>query len=102
MSIDHLSPTSRAARASTSIGRSVTPGTLGQVGTLACKSQVRSQVVTVIEEIAERVGPAVVGLRTAARGGSGVVVAPGVVATLSRNVRGNTVSVVTADGSVHE
>jgi serine protease Do len=59
--------------------------------------------VTVIEEIAERVGPAVVGLRTRARGGgSGVVVAPGVVATLSRNVRGDTVSVVTADGGVHD
>ena len=57
---------------------------------------------TVIEEIAERVGPAVVGLRRGARGGSGVIVAPGVVATLSRNVRGDTVSVATADGAMHD
>jgi serine protease Do len=59
-------------------------------------------IVTVIEEIAERIGPAVVGLTTGGRGGSGVVVAPGVVATLARNVRGDTVQVVTADGSAHD
>jgi serine protease Do len=58
--------------------------------------------VTVIEDIAQRVGPAVVGLRTGSRGGSGVLVAPDVVATLARNVRADTVRVVTADGAVHD
>jgi S1-C subfamily serine protease len=58
--------------------------------------------VTVIEDIAGRVGPAVVGLRTGPRGGSGVVVAPGIVATLARNVRGDTARVVTADGATHD
>jgi S1-C subfamily serine protease len=56
---------------------------------------------TVIEDIAARVGPAVVGLRDGGRGGSGVVVAPGVVATLARNVR-EEARLVTADGAVHE
>jgi serine protease Do len=57
--------------------------------------------VPVIQDIAERVGPAVVGLRTG-RGGSGVVIAAGVVATLARNVRGETARLVTADGAVHD
>jgi serine protease Do len=47
--------------------------------------------------VANEVGPAVVGLgRT--RGGSGVVVAPGRVLTLARNLRREDVSVVFADG----
>lgn len=37
--------------------------------------------------IAGQVGPAVVGLRSGSRGGSGVIVAPGVAATLARNIR---------------
>jgi S1-C subfamily serine protease len=37
--------------------------------------------------IARRVGPAVIGLRSGARGGSGVIVAPGIAVTLARNVR---------------
>jgi serine protease Do len=56
---------------------------------------------TVIEDIAARLGPAVVGVQNRARGGSGVVVAPGVVATLARNVRGEEVRLATADGAVH-
>jgi serine protease Do len=58
--------------------------------------------VTVIEDIAGRVGPAVVGLRTGPRGGSGVVIAPGIVATLARNVRTDTARVVAADGATHD
>jgi serine protease Do len=37
--------------------------------------------------IASRVGPAVIGLRSGSRGGSGVIVAPGVAVTLARNIR---------------
>jgi S1-C subfamily serine protease len=37
--------------------------------------------------IAGQVGPAVIGLRSGSRGGSGVIVAPGVAVTLARNVR---------------
>jgi serine protease Do len=53
---------------------------------------------TVLGDLAARVGPAVVGLR---RGGSGVFVAPGVVVTLARHVRGDEVTLVTADGATH-
>jgi S1-C subfamily serine protease len=53
---------------------------------------------TVIEDLAARIGPAVVGLR---HGGSGVFVAPGVVATLARHVRGEEITLVTADGATH-
>ena len=56
---------------------------------------------TVIQDIAARLGPAVVGVHNRARGGSGVVVAPGVVATLARNVRGDEVRLATTDGHVH-
>jgi serine protease Do len=37
--------------------------------------------------IASRVGPAVIGLRAGSRGGSGVIVAPGIAVTLARNIR---------------
>jgi S1-C subfamily serine protease len=37
--------------------------------------------------IASQVGPAVIGLRSGSRGGSGVIVAPGVAVTLARNIR---------------
>jgi serine protease Do len=37
--------------------------------------------------IAGQVGPAVIGLRSGSRGGSGVIVAPGVAVTLARNLR---------------
>jgi serine protease Do len=37
--------------------------------------------------IASQVGPAVIGLRSGSRGGSGVIVAPGVAVTLGRNIR---------------
>ncbi|MDA0159557.1 S1C family serine protease [Solirubrobacter ginsenosidimutans] len=37
--------------------------------------------------IARQVGPAVIGLRSGSRGGSGVIVAPGVAVTLARNIR---------------
>jgi serine protease Do len=50
------------------------------------------------ERIATDVGPAVVGLRGRTRGGSGVVVAPGRVLTLARNLRREDVSVAFADG----
>jgi len=56
---------------------------------------------TVIADIAARVGPAVVGIRGRSRGGSGVLVAPGVVVTLARNARGDEARVVTADGAEH-
>ena len=38
---------------------------------------------TVLTQLAEELRPSIIGVR---RGGSGVVVAPGVVATLARNV----------------
>jgi serine protease Do len=38
-------------------------------------------------KIAGQVGPAVIGLRSGSRGGSGVIVAPGVAVTLARNIR---------------
>ena len=38
-------------------------------------------------KIAGQVGPAVIGLRSGSRGGSGVIVAPGVAITLARNIR---------------
>jgi serine protease Do len=40
-----------------------------------------------IATIVSRVGPAVIGLRSGSRGGSGVIVAPGVAVTLARNIR---------------
>jgi serine protease Do len=54
---------------------------------------------TVIEDIAARLGNTVVGI---AAGGSGVVVAPGVAVTLARNVRGDSARVVTADGTTQD
>jgi serine protease Do len=48
--------------------------------------------------IAERIGPSVVGLGAGARGGSGVVIAPGRVLTLARNVTGDEVEVHLAGG----
>jgi S1-C subfamily serine protease len=51
-----------------------------------------------IQEVARSVGPAVVGLGRGARGGSGVVVAPGRVLTLARNLRGDEVNLSVGDG----
>jgi serine protease Do len=51
-----------------------------------------------ISELAEGAGPAVVGLAEGARGGSGVVIGPGRVLTLTRNLRGKDVTVAFADG----
>ena len=56
---------------------------------------------TAIQDIAARIGPAVVGLGAGTRGGSGVLVAPGVVATLARNVHGDELTVLSADGATH-
>lgn len=51
-----------------------------------------------IQQAAERVGPAVVGLGRGARRGSGVIIAAGRVITLARNLRGERVSVTLSDG----
>ncbi len=51
-----------------------------------------------VEEIAASAGPSVVGLAEGARGGSGVVVEPGRVLTLARNLRDGQVSVVLSGG----
>src|SRR5438105_13729867 len=51
-----------------------------------------------IGDLADRAGPGVVGLAEGARGGSGVVVAPRRVLTLTRNLRREHVAVVFADG----
>jgi serine protease Do len=51
-----------------------------------------------ISDLANSAGPAVVGLAEGARGGSGVVIAPGRVLTLARNLRGTDVTVAFADG----
>jgi serine protease Do len=58
--------------------------------------------VTAIEDIAARIGPSVVGLQDGFRGGSGVLVAPGVVVTLARNVHGDELTLVTGDGATHD
>ncbi|HEU4658770.1 MAG TPA: S1C family serine protease [Capillimicrobium sp.] len=60
---------------------------------------------TALLDLADRVGPAVVGLRGTARarwrGGSGFVMAPGVAVTLARNVRGaDELTLRTAAGDV--
>jgi serine protease Do len=52
-----------------------------------------------IADLAQRLAPSIVGLPSGRRGGSGVVVAPGVAVTLSRNVDGEEVSLRTSDGS---
>jgi serine protease Do len=57
---------------------------------------------TVIEDLAAKVGPAVVGLRNHGRGGSGVIVAPGIVATLARHVSREGLRLVTSDGAEHD
>ena len=46
-----------------------------------------------IQRLAARVGPAVIGLRSGSRGGSGVVVGPGIAVTLARNLRGEELTV---------
>jgi serine protease Do len=47
--------------------------------------------------IAGQVGPAVIGLRAGSRGGSGVIVAPGIAVTLARNVRHDELTVRVGD-----
>jgi serine protease Do len=51
-----------------------------------------------VETIAAQVGASVVGLAHGARGGSGVIVEPGRVLTLARNLRGEEVTVTFAGG----
>src|ERR1700746_1959328 len=51
-----------------------------------------------VEAIATQVGASVVGLGQGARGGSGVIVEPGRVLTLARNLRGDEVTVAFAGG----
>jgi serine protease Do len=50
-----------------------------------------------VTQIAEQAGPAVIGLTRGARGGSGVVIAPGRALTLARNLRGEEVGVHFSD-----
>jgi serine protease Do len=52
----------------------------------------------IIGLVAEQVGPAVVGLGSGSRGGAGVVLGPGQVATLARNLRGEEVRMHFLDG----
>ncbi len=56
---------------------------------------------TAIEDIAARIGPSVVGMQDGTRGGAGVLVAPGIVATLARNVHRDELTLVTGDGATH-
>jgi len=51
-----------------------------------------------LQQIAASAGPSVVGLAEGARGGSGVVVEPGRVLTLARNLRGGQLSVALSGG----
>ncbi len=51
-----------------------------------------------VSSIQERVGPAVVGVGNGWRGGSGVILADGVVLTNAHNLRGDGVTVVFSDG----
>src|SRR3954452_6761614 len=51
-----------------------------------------------IEQVAVTAGRGVVGLEGGPRGGSGVVLEPGRILTLARNLRGGEVGVVFADG----
>src|SRR3954453_22523555 len=51
-----------------------------------------------VRGVADRVGPAVVGLGRGWGRGSGVVVAPGTVLTNAHNLRGDEVTVTFADG----
>jgi serine protease Do len=61
-------------------------------------SSVLSELQTAIGAVAERAGPAVVGLGRGWGRGSGVVIAPGHVLTCAHNLRGEEVTVVRADG----
>ena len=61
-------------------------------------SSVLSELQTAIGEVAERVGPSVVGLGRGWGRGSGVVIAPGHVLTSAHNLRGEEATVVRADG----
>src|ERR1700760_4336052 len=55
-----------------------------------------------VADIADRVGPAVVGLGRGWARGSGVVVAPGRVVTAAHALRGDRVAVACADGRTAE
>ncbi len=52
---------------------------------------------SIISQLAADVGPAVIGLRHGSRGGSGVLVAPGLAVTLARNVRQDELTVRIGD-----
>ncbi len=57
---------------------------------------------TVLQQIADRVGPAVVGVGHRRGAGSGIVVAEGQVVTNAHNVRAETVQIRLHDGSRHD
>src|SRR3954470_19123705 len=59
---------------------------------------VLEEISTTVKGVADRVGPAVVGLGRGWGRGSGVVTAPGTVLTNAHNLRGDTVTVSFADG----
>ncbi len=52
---------------------------------------------SITAKIARQIGPAVIGLRSGSRGGSGVIVAPGVAVTLARNIREDELTVRIGD-----
>src|SRR5215210_6003077 len=92
-SSDQRSPSAASARSSAARSESAAamPAVYAAGAIVACKLQVTPN----IADIAERVGPSVVGLGTGARGGSGVIVEGGAILTLARNV---VAAEVTADG----
>jgi serine protease Do len=57
---------------------------------------------TVLQHIEETIGPAVVGIGHRRGGGSGIVIADGLVLTNAHNLRGDAVGVRLHDGSHHE
>src|SRR5256885_3115982 len=115
----HRSPTAaRAASSGVSGGapRGMPTSLRAPSGTVTCKSQVTtlrkgsdpfrrvwvtaiSDLQSTIAGVAERVGPSVVGLGRGWSAGSGVVVAPGRVATVAHAVRRGAPTVVLRDGT---
>src|SRR5215210_5028062 len=90
-SSDQRSPSAASARSSAARSESAAamPAVYAAGAIVACKLQVTPN----IADIAERVGPSVVGLGTGARGGSGVIVEGGAILTLARNVVADEVEV---------
>src|SRR3954462_15263961 len=107
------SPTRSSASASAVLGAvSATEGTLHLTLCIVvtCNSLVTTEseiamavleeISTTVKGVADRVGPAVVGLGRGWGRGSGVVTAPGTVLTNAHNLRGSEVTVTFADGRV--